>query len=197
MLVFQKTRAINVIYEKLQKKYSLMKNPLKTAMNYMLCLVISGISCSPSLASGQTINTKKDSEMPEIFDKIERKMSDEEVERRAKEFEPAIRDYWRDSSKKDGLNPRLRINNIVEKYISTGMSFSDAEKILRAGGFSYRLATNYDGTQFVSCSLDISPKQFLIVFQKIEVLFSIKPIIYNDFNSGVGKAGGFIDYTSL
>jgi len=171
-----------------------MKNPLKTAMNYMLCLVISGISCSPSLASGQTINTKKDTEMSEVFDKSERKMSDEEVEQRGKAFQEAIRQHWKDL---EGYNPHVTITGIVEKYIPVGMSFADAEKILCSAGFLYELSSNKDGTKYVFGSLDISPKQFLMVVQKTEVFIYIEPAIQNDFNSVIGKVGGVIHYAAL
>jgi hypothetical protein len=132
--------------------------------------------------------------MKELFNKGERQMPEEELQRRGHALRTAIEQRYTELSQKRGLGLHTAITDVVTQYIPVGMSLADAQAIMQNAELECRIVDNPQSPPAVLVGATYLQKQW---FGKTQVALHISPQITGDFSGSVGKVYAMIGRVTL
>jgi len=120
-------------------------------------------------------------------------MQDAELRQRGKQLRTDIDQKYKELAESHRLTLNTSIDDVVGKYILIGMSFEDAEGILRSAGFTYTFTGKSFDTPHLTAVVDLPTPRF----SRTEVAIYLIPVIQNDFHSNVRKRFAIISHAAL
>lgn len=147
--------------------------------------------CPPSFAQADSRNAN------EVAHDDPVQMSEAELQQRGKDLRAAIDKRYQELLNNHQLGRKAPIDDVIKRYITSGMSFEDVEAILEAAGIKYRVQNQQTTKRpFLSASLDM-PSSWILSLSHTDLGITVFPKIDSDFHSGVGEIRAAIYSTDL
>ena len=123
----------------------------------------------------------------------ERQMTNGELQQRGKQLRAALEQTYKNLAEHHELTLNTSIDDVVGKYISSGMSFEAAELILRSAGFNYSITDKVPNTPHLTATIELAAPWLT----KSEIVIGLLPKVPSDFHSNVGKRFAIISHVAL